>query len=221
MQHLIRQLPTPIEVAIVVGLAFGYATLGSIFSLFSESAGPPITQGHLMSLLIYEGCVMLILCVFLSARGWTLKAIGFTPDFRGAVEGTGIAAGTYFLLSFFWLPVAALLPELHSSATSTELVAKGLPIALIAAVSLLNPLFEELFVCGYVISAVEKTNGLTTAVNASVGIRMLYHMYQGPAVLSVILLGLVFGLFYAKTRRLWPLVVAHGLFDFVSLLSAT
>lgn len=221
MQDQFRQLPTPMEVAIVVGLAFGYAILCSIYTLFSEPAGPPIGQGHLMSLLIYEGCITLILWYFLAARGWTLGAIGFVPDFHGAVEGCVIAASTYFLLWLLWIPIAALLPELHASTNSTQVVTKGLPISLVVAVSLLNPVYEELFVCGYLISAIEKMKSLTIAVNASVGIRMLYHLYQGPAGLSVIPMGLVFALFYAKTRRLWPLVIAHGLLDFFGLVSAT
>jgi membrane protease YdiL (CAAX protease family) len=39
--------------------------------------------------------------------------------------------------------------------------------------------FEELFVCGYVITALKERFGTTAAINVSAGIRVFYHFYQG------------------------------------------
>lgn len=48
----------------------------------------------------------------------------------------------------------------------------------------------------------------------------LAHAYQGPTgVLVTGSLGLVFGLLYLRTKSLWPLVIAHGLIDTLSLLA--
>jgi membrane protease YdiL (CAAX protease family) len=48
----------------------------------------------------------------------------------------------------------------------------------------------------------------------------LAHAYQGPTgILVTGCLGLLFGLLYLRTKSLWPLVVAHGLIDTVSLLA--
>jgi membrane protease YdiL (CAAX protease family) len=59
------------------------------------------------------------------------------------------------------------------------------------------------------------------AVNASTALRVAYHLYQGPAgAISMIPFGLLFGWCFARTGRLWPLVVAHGFFDLAGLLSA-
>lgn len=48
----------------------------------------------------------------------------------------------------------------------------------------------------------------------------LAHAYQGPTGIVVTgSLGLVFGLLYLRTKSLWPLVIAHGLIDTLSLLA--
>lgn len=48
----------------------------------------------------------------------------------------------------------------------------------------------------------------------------LAHAYQGPTgILVTGSLGLVFGLLYLRTKSLWPLVIAHGLVDTLSLLA--
>lgn len=48
----------------------------------------------------------------------------------------------------------------------------------------------------------------------------LAHAYQGPTgILVTGLLGLVFGLLFLRSKSLWPLVLAHGLIDTLSLLA--
>jgi membrane protease YdiL (CAAX protease family) len=36
-------------------------------------------------------------------------------------------------------------------------------------------------------------------------------------LLSIGLVGLVFTIFYARTQRLWPVLIAHGVLDFLAL----
>lgn len=46
----------------------------------------------------------------------------------------------------------------------------------------------------------------------------LAHIYQGPAgAISVGILGLISGLAYMVWGRVWPLVIAHGLFDSIQI----
>lgn len=86
--------------------------------------------------------------------------------------------------------------------------------------AIVNPLFEELFVCGYVITVARESGQLALGVNASIAIRLAYHLYQGGiGVIGIIPLGLIFGLWFARTGRLWPVVVAHGIADFAGLVS--
>jgi membrane protease YdiL (CAAX protease family) len=50
-------------------------------------------------------------------------------------------------------------------------------------------------------------------------LRGAYHLYQGfGAGLGNIAMGLVFGYAWQRTKRLWPLVIAHGLIDTVAFV---
>ena len=101
---------------------------------------------------------------------------------------------------------------------STQIALPGFQIATVVAVSIVNSIYEELFVCAYVVSFVQRSHGTTTAVLTSATIRFLYHLYQGlSGALSVLGVGLVFAAYFAKKNRSWPLVVAHGLLDIVAL----
>ena len=90
--------------------------------------------------------------------------------------------------------------------------------ASIAAISIVNPCFEELLVLAYVVQALRKRFGLTVAVNVSLTIRLLYHLYQGPlVVIPIAVFGLAATLVYVRMGRLWPVIVMHGILDFVGL----
>ena len=54
----------------------------------------------------------------------------------------------------------------------------------------------------------------SVAVAASALLRAAYHLYQGwGGFLGNLVLGAVFGGLFVRTRRTWPLVVAHALID--------
>ena len=85
---------------------------------------------------------------------------------------------------------------------------------------LVNPVFEET-VYGFIIQSLQHC-GIWIAILASALFRAGLHTYLGfPAVFGNLSLGLIFGFIYWKWRRLWPLFIAHGLFDlFMSLKAA-
>jgi len=89
---------------------------------------------------------------------------------------------------------------------------------LVFLTSTVNGIFEELFVAGYIITVLRERRGVWTAINVSTVVRVLYHLYQGPIGLLIILpMGLLFGYAYARTRQLWPLIFAHVLIDIIGL----
>ena len=97
-----------------------------------------------------------------------------------------------------------------------------LSMQLVFLVSVVNGIFEELFVAGYVITALQPRRGMWMAINVSVVVRLLYHLYQGPiGVLTSVPMGLLYGYLYSRTRQLWPLIVAHVLLDRSDRRSAT
>jgi uncharacterized protein len=84
----------------------------------------------------------------------------------------------------------------------------------------LNSIFEELFLCGYLMTRLMQTRGFWLAVNVSTAIRLTYHLYQGSGgVVSIVTTGLIFGYWFARTQQLWPPIVAHGYLNFAAMTS--
>ncbi len=222
MRHfeaMIKSLSPRVEFCIVVAAAFGWFAFGSIASIGARASGPMITEAHLTGVLVYEVIALLVLTSFLVARGWTPERIGLVPSWRSSAVGFMVAALAYVAYLVVWVAAFSIFPSSVESTDSAPLVASGMGLGTVLAVSTLNPLFEELFVCGYLITVLKEARGFWFAVNVSAGVRLVYHLYQGPlAVVSILPLGLIFGYWYARTKQLWPLVVAHAAFDLVALL---
>ena len=200
----------------VVAGAFGYFILGSVLSMGSQSTGEPrITNAHLQSLLIFEVIMYVVLILFLSLRNWRPSDIGLVPSLKDSLTGLGLALAGYLVYVVAWLIVSQFEPALQTRADT--LVKSDLSLGMVVAVSIINPIYEEVFVSGYIITAL-KSRGMWLAINISVAVRLAYHLYQGAySLINIIPLGLFFGYWYARTGRLWPLIVAHGLFDFLAL----
>jgi uncharacterized protein len=216
----IRELSPKAEFSIVIFVAFGYFIFNSLVLLITSSSSVPISEDHLRFLIIYELITLAVLGAFLFVRGWRLQQLGFVPSVKDTGVGFGLALVAYIAYVIVWLVAASFLPSLAAQAKG--FIGPGLNLTTILAVSLVNPIFEELFVCGYIISSLRKTHSASFAINVSVGIRLAYHLYQGElGVIGMVPLGLIFAYWFAKTNRLWPIIVAHGLFDFLSLMPYT
>jgi membrane protease YdiL (CAAX protease family) len=86
--------------------------------------------------------------------------------------------------------------------------------------ALLNPFFEELLVRGFLITEVESLFGSKSiAVFASVGVQASYHLYQGvPNAIFLSAGFLLFSLYFIRTRRILPVVLAHLYLDVSAVL---
>jgi membrane protease YdiL (CAAX protease family) len=86
-----------------------------------------------------------------------------------------------------------------------------------------NAWAEEVLVVGYLITRLRQL-GLreNSSLLASAVLRGSYHLYQGfGGFLGNVVMGLVFGRVWQRTNRLWPLVLAHFLIDFVAFVGYT
>lgn len=222
MREYLKRLPAGVEFAIVILVAFGYLIYGSIQVALHPSAA---ASGHhndasLIVLVVYETVLIAVLSAFLHARGWTLEKIGLTPT----LIDTGLGVLLFVVNDIIWIGVWTLTgmvsPETTAAIGATAVVTPHVSVTAAALVSLINPIFEEVFVCGYVVAALKREESPWLAVNVSVAIRLAYHLYQGPlGVLSIIPMGLVSAYWFARTGRLWPVIVAHTVSNLVGLLS--
>ena len=88
-----------------------------------------------------------------------------------------------------------------------------IPVSVLLAFQ--NGFLEECLVVGYLLLRLAQLDVRPwTALVISAVLRGSYHLYQGyGAFAGNLVMGLVFGLVFLRWRRLWPLVVAHGLID--------
>ena len=97
----------------------------------------------------------------------------------------------------------------------------GTSISMAAVVcEFLNGAFEELLVRGYLMTEVRRFTGSTAfAIFCSVAVQVSYHFYQGgPQALAYVGLFLILAVYYAKTNRLLPVILAHIAIDLNSLV---
>ncbi len=218
----LRRLPGWVEFAIVVGVAFGYFIAISVYTALHPALmlSRHHTSASLVALTVTEVVVMALLCPFLWARGWTLARIGLAPTWRDTALGLGLAALAYIAYVIGWMVFAAAAPGFARAAAGVRVVSDGISPAIALINPWINGLFEELFVSGYIITALKERRGVWIAINVSVAVRLAYHLYQGAlGVIGILPLGLIFGAWYAKNGRLWPLILAHAVIDLVGLLA--
>ncbi|UHQ21833.1 CPBP family intramembrane metalloprotease [Lysobacter sp. 5GHs7-4] len=217
MQDWIRSLSPRSEFVVVIGLAFGWALLSSLQSVLSGAsaqadAAYTFSAADLWSVLIVELTVIAMLGYFLRLRGWTLAHFGPPAQARDLLPALALVAVS--IVSFQLLAALALS---SGAGLKPAQMTPGVNWILILAASAVNGLYEELFVCGYVLVALRERWGLWPAIHVSTAIRVAYHLYQGSAgVLGIVPMGLIFAGWYARSGRLWPLVLAHALLDAIA-----
>ena len=63
---------------------------------------------------------------------------------------------------------------------------------------------------------------MALAIGVSALVRGSYHLYQGfGGFVGNALMGVLFGVVYARTRRVGPLIVAHAVLDIVAFVGYT
>jgi membrane protease YdiL (CAAX protease family) len=111
----------------------------------------------------------------------------------------------------YWT-AAAVMPHFREVAGAIEI--GGTPsLWMVLLVSFANPIAEEFLYLGFIANVV-KSNGVMFAIAAALLARVAIHVYQGPiGVVSAVATGVVFGVYYVHTGRLWPVIIAHGVAD--------
>lgn len=226
LHELIRRLPPGIEFLVVVSWAFGLPIFSSILALGAGSGAASGAGGvlvfnnaALINIVSFELLQSVFLVWFLWVRGWTLERVGLHVSWRGTWNGWLLLLGTYVvLMALQWLANYFMPGPLQAAAQGYPSADPRVSMQLVFLASTVNGMFEELFVAGYIITALRDARGTWTAINVSTVIRLLYHLYQGPlALITIVPMGLIFGYFYVRTRQLWPLILAHILIDIIGL----
>jgi membrane protease YdiL (CAAX protease family) len=137
---------------------------------------------------------------------------------RDLAAGAGLAA-------LIGIPGLGLYLGAHAMGLSLTVAASTMtdvwwraPVSVLIAFQ--NGFLEEILVVGYLLVRLRQLDLRPwSALAISALLRGSYHLYQGyGGFAGNIVMGLVFGFVFLRWRRLWPLVLAHGLIDTVAIV---
>jgi membrane protease YdiL (CAAX protease family) len=176
-----------------------------------------------MTIAIFQELTSLpLLGYVLSRRRLRFRDLGLRWSLRDLGAGLGVTLASYLTYIAGYLLVhwshGVLFLSTQSGLTACE--AFGHPSIMAIPLFLLNPLFEELIVRGYLMTEVKDLTGSWTLSAAlSVAVQFSYHLYYGwQGAIALSFLFLVFAIYYARTRRATPIILAHGIFDLLALV---
>jgi membrane protease YdiL (CAAX protease family) len=211
------------EVCLVVLAACGSSIVNSLYLLVNgPGVMPHISNARWTIGIVQEITALLLLGYVLSRRGLRFANLGLRWSLRDVAVGLVVTALSYAAYGLGHTLVQTIHHLVYGS-FATGPTGKdffGHPSVMAIPFSLLNPFFEELTVRAYLVTEViELTGSSTLAVALSVGVQFSYHLYYGwVGAISLSFVFLVLALYYVRSRRALPLIVAHGFFDVYALL---
>jgi membrane protease YdiL (CAAX protease family) len=214
-----------LELGLVLLLAFSPGILG-LLVLALGAAGSTEVEAELVpsvvaiafELFLSWSPVLVIGYLLVRSReGW--PGIGLTR-FRAADLGMGVLL---WAASFLLVLVLAQLFR-YFGQREVDFLPEGLPLWFRAVQAVLIAVTagvtEEIVVRGYAQTRLEQLRVPTAAILlVPTALWGVLHVYQGVgAALTIFGLGLMYAWYYHRTRRLWPLILAHILFDLTQLV---
>lgn len=214
MRTIIRKLPAPAVFCLVLFVCYWWAISANIVLVANRLRGitTPVdfADRNMFIMCIIELLGLAVMFWIGRIRGWSFATWGFQPSWRS----TG--AGVLLFLALYSVARGAgvLANAIHPGAVqSSLLLTSHLSLPFLILNVAVNPVFEETMETGFFVQSLQRY-GMWIAVLASACFRASLHTYLGiTAVVENLLAGLIFGFIYWKWRRLWPLFVAHALFD--------
>jgi membrane protease YdiL (CAAX protease family) len=219
--HLTDRQLRIFEIVLICVIAFGTSILSSGHSFYLRSLGSSVSSGSRSGEFgwvyncLHEASALGLLWYVLQCRGKSLMDLGLTwaPKDIGwsillLIGGSFAFYAVYGAIYFSGL--TATSHKIASAYVGHILFGGGIFFTTILF-QFLNPFFEELIVRAYVMTEVrELTNSATKAIIISTLLQTSYHFYQGaPVAFADGATFLIFSIFYAKTNRIAPIILAH------------
>jgi len=214
----LKRLSDRAEFVIILFLAFGFPIFYSFMSMIAllQGYGGPTHYNNFSLINIFElevltGCAA---GAVLYIRFWSISHFQINMGWLQTLIGVVVLAGD-LLLQYAAL---ILLKAVYASdvVISTGFVISKISLVVAIVISFVNPIFEEVFVVGYIVQSLRNKHDAIYVVTLSATIRLLYHLYQGPIAIGIFFLGILHAYFYWRWKSLWPLIFAHCAINFMS-----
>ncbi|MGW4632551.1 CPBP family intramembrane glutamic endopeptidase [Nocardia sp. NPDC004415] len=225
------------EIVIVLLVTFGLSGISAALSLIDSALSPGGVGGRTVALnasrsnnslldLLFQLVGVTRLLAWAALGLYLLWRSGIGPRLIGlarirradVLPGIGLAA-------LIGLPGLALYLIAHALGFSVTIVPSSLSehwwrLPVLVASACANAVAEEVLVVAYLLTRLRKLGwSENSALLTSALLRGSYHLYQGlGGGIGNIVMGIIFGRYWQKTNRLWPLILAHALIDAVAYL---
>jgi len=224
MNNLIRKFSPAIELWIVLILGFGlpiyFSTRGFLIvnSDYNRSWTLKITNHGEFSVVIYEIIALFIILYILKVRDW--RCSDFNLEFTFRIIWTALliifVRNIIGSIGYKIFELANIVDKTTPNRVQYALKANWISLSLIIVI---NSVYEEFLLIGYFFKRLEKFHP-AIVIGLSMLIRISYHTYQGWMSLFIIVpTGLVFGYYYYKYKKLWPLIIAHAFWNLFTFLT--
>lgn len=227
------------EVVAVLGVSLGMSGLYALFYLIraevTVSGGISATTAtvisgaqstyHWLDLVdgladVLHGLFPAILALVLLYANPGIRDIGFDGKNLGKEIGYGIG-----FTALIGLPGLGLVWLAHEWGLNASLDVVSMPniwyrVPLLLLDAAQNGILEEIVVVGYLLTRLRQLRwSQPTAIIAAAVLRGSYHLYQGfGGFAGNFVMGIIFGYWFWRTRRVLPLLVAHTLLDAFSFI---
>jgi uncharacterized protein len=204
------------EITLIVAIFAGWFIIASVGAMFGGFPLPSLSNRDAVGLIVLESLASVVAAAVLWARGWRVGQFRFPISWQLTFVGILLFAVGQ-LVTIVTFPV---LGKMLGGADFAEEFGRQISVAFptAALLAVVNGAFEEFFLARYLIDALA-TGGAPLALGVSALVRVLYHLYQGPAgAVSVLLFGLIVTAFYWRFRQIWPVMVAHMAADLVAFM---
>lgn len=230
-----------VEIAIVLVITFGASGLGAALSLLESALSPGGVSGQQVALnpsRAAQSTIDLLLQLLSATRLVAWGALGLYLLWRSGIgpRVLGLArirlrgdmVPGLVLAAVIGLPGLGLYLVAHALGLSVTIVPSSLhdhwwrlPVLVLSAIA--NAVAEEIVVVGYLITRLRALGWTENrSLAASALLRGSYHLYQGlGGGLGNLVMGVIFGRYWQRTGRLWPLILAHATIDSVAYIGYT
>lgn len=171
---------------------------------------------------ILNGIAPPFLALVLLARSPGGSGFGIGLDVRSRWRELGQGVG---FLALIGIPGLGLVWAAHQLGANASLAVVDFPdvwyrIPYLALSAFQNGFAEEIVVVGFMLTRLRQLGWSNQrALSASAVLRGSYHLYQGfGGFAGNLVMGLIFGYWFQRTRRVLPLVIAHFLLDAFSFI---
>ena len=200
------------EVFIVILLGFGLFIYSSTKTAFFSNSIATSTQDYnsydFAFIVIYDFIILTIIVYYLKYRRWTIK--DFNLDFTPIMLGIGLLLAVVRISSGIIVSnTIAFLNLLNPNTANAPDITLHTNFLSMAIIVVVNSFFEEFLLIGYLFKRFEKMHPAFVILISAI-IRASYHTYQGLNFLpSILIMAVIFGAYYIKYKKLWPLIIAH------------